>query len=314
MNDIKISVVIPSYNSEKTIGKAIKSILQQDVKLSEIIVVDDGSTDKTFEIAKKFRGVRILRKENGGESSALNVGIKNSKGDFIAIVEADAIIPKNWASSLMSEFKDNNVWGVGGILETANPNSLIAKLTGYEHEWRYMKQKGKYVNHITSTNLIYRRNVFKKFGFFDETLINSCLDADINNKIISDGKKLVLRKDVTVKHFWHSNIISYVKRQWAYAYYRPRLKNSNLYSTDRLMMLEVSLTCLLILSMPFLLISVYPFFILLIILILLQLPTTIEISLYKRDVSFLLYPALAFIRNIVSLIAYAKGKIDMMIK
>ncbi len=308
---MKVSVIIPAYNAEKTIAKTIKSVLNQNIRINEIIVVDDGSTDKTYEIAKRFRRIKVFKKKNGGESSALNVGIKHAKGDFIAIAESDVIIPKNWAKKLMVEFKDPDVWGVGGILKTANTKKLLARLTGYEHEWRYTKQKSKYVNHITSANLIYRKKVFKKLGLFDETLINSCLDADINNKITAFGKKLVLRKDVAVKHFWYDDMKSYIKRHWAYGYFRPRLKNSNLYQTDKLMMFEVSLTLIFIFSLLLIPITTLVATTLFIVLIIIQMPLTIRISVLEDDISFLLFPLLAILRDTISAIGYLKGTIDM---
>ena len=280
------------------------------MKINQVIVVDDGSTDRTYEIAKKYP-IKVIRKENGGESSALNAGIKNAKGDLIAIVESDVIIPKNWARKLVKEFKDPEVWGVGGILETANKDSLVARLSGYELEWRYTKQKGKYVNHITSANLIYRKKVFEKLGLFDEGLINSCVDADINNRITAYGKKLVLRKDIAVKHFWKDNILSCLKRYWAYSYFRPRLKESNLYKTDKLLMLEVFLTAVFIFSLVLIPLTVLIPMFLFFVLVIIQIPTTLKISIQKKDITFLLFPLLAILRSFVSLMGYSKGKIDL---
>jgi GT2 family glycosyltransferase len=86
------SVLIDTYNHERFIEEAIVSVLEQDFPASdsEIIVVDDGSTDRTPEIVKKFApGVRLLRKENGGQASAFNAGIAECKGEIVAFLDGD---------------------------------------------------------------------------------------------------------------------------------------------------------------------------------------------------------------------------------
>ena len=87
---MKISVIIPAYNVEKYIERSINSALNQKFKPFEIIVVDDGSSDDTGRIVKKFHtDVRYIYQKNGGSSSARNLGIKTSKGDWIAFLDSD---------------------------------------------------------------------------------------------------------------------------------------------------------------------------------------------------------------------------------
>ena len=92
-----ISFIIPSYNSGKTIKKAINSILKQDNNSLEyeIIVVDDGSTDNTEEIIENLNeNIKFIKKENGGVSSARNRGIKEATGEYIVFVDSDDYISK----------------------------------------------------------------------------------------------------------------------------------------------------------------------------------------------------------------------------
>src|SRR5258706_14159154 len=87
-----VSVLIDTYNHEKFIAQAINSVLEQDMSMAdvEIVVVDDGSTDRTAEIVRKFEPrVRLLRKENGGQASAFNAGIPECQGEIIAFLDGD---------------------------------------------------------------------------------------------------------------------------------------------------------------------------------------------------------------------------------
>ena len=87
---MQISVVIPSYNRLPTLIRAIDSVIAQTSKVDEIIVVDDGSTDNTAaEISSRYSQLNLLHQANSGVSSARNYGIKQAKGDWIALLDSD---------------------------------------------------------------------------------------------------------------------------------------------------------------------------------------------------------------------------------
>ena len=100
------SVIIPLYNKEKSIVHTIQSVLKQTYTNYEIIIVDDGSTDKSASIVdrivKEFKDqVRIIRKKNGGVSSARNIGIKEAKYDYIALLDGDDLWDKHYLEEQM---------------------------------------------------------------------------------------------------------------------------------------------------------------------------------------------------------------------
>src|ERR1700730_284694 len=87
-----LSVLIDTYNHERFIDHAVRSVLEQDFPASEreIVVVDDGSTDSPREILRKFEpGVRVIRKENAGQASAFNVGVPECRGEIVAFLDGD---------------------------------------------------------------------------------------------------------------------------------------------------------------------------------------------------------------------------------
>lgn len=111
MEDL-ITVIIPVYNAEKWIEKCIKSVINQTYKNLEIILVDDGSTDDSLTICNKFlekdRRIKVIHTENRGVSSARNEGLNNSQGKWIAFVDADDWIEKNFCEKLIKEIKESN--------------------------------------------------------------------------------------------------------------------------------------------------------------------------------------------------------------
>ena len=108
----KVCLIVPCYNEEKNIGKTLDALLNLDYPKEklEIIVIDDGSTDKTFSKAKIFEEkderIKLFRKENGGKHTALNFAIKKTNSRFIGSVDADSYVKKDALKKLMSYFED----------------------------------------------------------------------------------------------------------------------------------------------------------------------------------------------------------------
>ncbi len=107
-----ISIIIPVYNVEKYIAECLDSIICQDCKDCEIILVDDGSTDNSLSICeyycRKYKNIIFIHKENGGVSSARNVGINMAKGKFISFVDADDWVESNYIQTLKSYIKNED--------------------------------------------------------------------------------------------------------------------------------------------------------------------------------------------------------------
>ncbi len=131
----KVSVIIPAYNEEKVIQDTIESIIEAKYPHKQIILVDDGSTDRTLEIAKQFKNqITILHKINGGKASALNYGILYAKAEIIVIVDADTIIGRRSLQEMVKGFgKDRNIAAVAGNVKVRNRVNWITKCQALEH-------------------------------------------------------------------------------------------------------------------------------------------------------------------------------------
>jgi len=118
-----VSIVIPAYNAEKILGKCLRAVCGQDVPQRdvEVIVVDDGSTDATPEVAESF-GVRVLRRPNGGAGAARNAGWRAAKGEWVAFTDSDC----------MPARKRRRVLVKGGYTKATTAVRATGKAVGFE--------------------------------------------------------------------------------------------------------------------------------------------------------------------------------------
>lgn len=121
-----VSVVIPVYNGEQVIQACLRSVLAQDVSDMEIIVVDDGSTDGTWDVLQRMAGederIRPVHQENGGVSNARNRGLKECRGEYIRFVDADDVLPAGSMRALLDKARQNGSdLVIAGYTEVVGP-------------------------------------------------------------------------------------------------------------------------------------------------------------------------------------------------
>lgn len=108
-NAFVITVIIPAYNCDKFIERCISNLLRESLNQIEILVINDGSSDKTLEKLEKYsEKIKIISKPNGGVSSARNVGIKNASGRYITFLDADDEIPSGVLSKYIEIINNNS--------------------------------------------------------------------------------------------------------------------------------------------------------------------------------------------------------------
>ncbi len=109
----KISIIIPVYNSEKVIARCLESVLNQDYKNIEIIIINDGSKDRSQEIIEQYSKIdgriKIIKTENQGVSSARNLGIQNASGKYVCFLDADDYVDKDMYNELVKQIKENDM-------------------------------------------------------------------------------------------------------------------------------------------------------------------------------------------------------------
>jgi len=217
-----ISVIIPTFNSEKVIAKCLTSLQKQNFKGKyEIIVVDDESKDNTAKIASKFKGVKVFKRPHRGPAVQRNFGVKKSKGDIVLFVNDDNVADKNWLKRMIEPFKDLEVAGVSGTCRTENNESLLARYVGYDIEYRHeeMKRK-KYIDFIGTFSAAYRKSVFLKVGGFDETFTQPTgEDPELSFRIAKKHKLVFQPKAVVGAYHWDT-IKKFYRKKFYRTYWR----------------------------------------------------------------------------------------------
>ena len=161
MNPI-ISVIIPTYNEEKDIADCLKSLGKQSFKKTEIIVVDDGSTDHTKEVIKKFNKVKLINGEHLGPGYSRNIGAKIAKGRILVFIDSDMEFDKDYIKNLISPIlKNKKVIGTTHDTELVeNTGNIWSKCWG---KIRVSKENAKEVKIFRAI----RKDKFLEFGGFD---------------------------------------------------------------------------------------------------------------------------------------------------
>lgn len=221
----KVSVIIPAYNAERYIEKCLLSLTNQTFEDFEIIVVDDGSNDKTCEIASRYARV-IKSTENLGEGAAKNLGAKESKGEILAFTDADVVLPVDWIEKIIKSIKIYDIKCVGGGYCGSIGNSFMERFAYLELSHRRRNVAG-FVNTLVSNNFACDRSVFLEFGGFPRKYKAEDLRLSY---LISKKYKIYWDKDNGVYHHFRNDLKGYLKQQYYFArdtvwtyYYMPEL-------------------------------------------------------------------------------------------
>src|SRR3989344_3245154 len=191
-----VTIIIPAYNEEKSIASTINSAVSLNYSKEnlEIIVIDDGSKDKTYEIAREFisdknQKVRVFTKPNGGKGSALNLGIKKAGGEIIITMDADTIVHPNSLKKMIGYFTEDDVMSVAPAMGVFEPKNIWRRIQQIEYYMGvFLRKSFASMNaiHITTGAFsAYRKIFFEKHGGFDEKNITE--DLEVALRIQSHG-------------------------------------------------------------------------------------------------------------------------------
>jgi glycosyltransferase involved in cell wall biosynthesis len=197
-----VSVIMPVYNGERFLAEAIESVLAQGHRPLEAIVVDDGSTDSTAQVASRFpEGVRYVYQPNSGPPAARNRGLKMAQGSFIGFLDADDLWTEGKLELQLALLDGNpSVEVVIGLKQIVR----IVGLQGGRHQSEKLSEADVNLNLGTS---LFRRSAFETVGFFDEAL-QHCDDWDWYMRARETGVSMARHQDVTLIYRRHEDNIT----------------------------------------------------------------------------------------------------------
>ncbi len=221
--DSKVTILVPCYNEEEVILSSLKSLLAQTYPYIEILVIDDGSSDRTYQIAKAlefddgYHSLKVLSKPNGGKSRALNYGIDHSYGELICAVDADSKLKENAIELLVEHFDDPQIAAVAGSVYVINQTSILTRLQALEYiEGLNMVRNGqaflKLVNIIPGPIGMFRKSAMQEVGQYDHDTYAE--DCDLTLKLINKNYKIDFEPDALSYTEAPENLLDLLKQRY----------------------------------------------------------------------------------------------------
>lgn len=235
----KVSVIIPAHNEEKIISRALNSILKIDYPKDrlKVIVVDDGSSDKTYEIARRFanRGVEVYRKVKGGKASAVNYGLGKVRSNLILTIDTDCFLERDALKKLVSEIQDEQTMAAIPSIEVFKPKGILQNIQ--QVEYSFMNFFRKLTSSIYSLTyapaaVLFKSQFFRKYGRLDEKTITE--DFEIGLRINLHNFNIAHAFDAKVFTIVPASFYRLMRQRvrWAYGSFSELKKHKKLLSFD----------------------------------------------------------------------------------
>lgn len=221
-----LSVIIPAYNAEDTIGHCLSALLNQSLprEAYEIIVVDDGSTDGTRDVLGRYPGVRLIEQANQGPAAARNLGVREARGDIVLFTDADCEPTPDWIERLTVPFRDLEVAGAKGVYRTRQKEP-VARFVQLEYEDKYARMaRQDRIDFVDTYSAAYGRDVFLANGGFDPLFPTACVeDQEFSFRLARKGYRLVFVPQAVVYHRHDATLGEYWQRKFSIGYWKALL-------------------------------------------------------------------------------------------
>jgi len=227
---MKISVVVPVLNARQTMPLCIDALLHQVRLPDAIYVVDNGSTDGTYEWLKERSReeplLRLLREAKCGPSAARNAALRIVEDGIVAFTDADCVPELQWLDALTAELTEHDVAAVAGSVIGYQPRTLVERyssIIGYAlpDQPCVVHRCSPFVGFAT-VNMAVRTTVLRRLGGFDEEMITN-EDFDLSWRILKEGGTIAYVPHARVAHIYRSSLCAMLKRLFEYGTFRPSL-------------------------------------------------------------------------------------------
>jgi O-antigen biosynthesis protein len=213
----KMSVVVACHNGERTLAACLDSLLDLDYPDYEVILVDDGSTDRTAGIAAEFESVRYVHQPHSGLSVARNTGIAMATGEVIAFTDADCRTDEHWLRYMVGDLLATGYAGIGGPNYLPPEDSrfaaaVMASPGGPTH----VMLTDREAEHVPGCNMAFHRWALEDIGGFDPMFRKAGDDVDLCWRLHANGHRIGFSPAGFVWHYRRSTPTAYLSQQFGY--------------------------------------------------------------------------------------------------
>ena len=213
----RVSVVVCAYNAADTLDDNLASLERLTYPDFEIILVNDGSKDRTGEIARRYPRVRVIDTPNQGLGAARNVGLAEATGEIVAYTDADTRVDLDWLTFLVQPFLQSDVVGSGGpnVVPPDDPAvaQCIARAPGGP---THVLLDDRIAEHVPGCNMAFRRDALLAIGGFNPMYLRAGDDVDVCWRLQARGWRIGFASSALVWHHHRASIKAYWRQQVGY--------------------------------------------------------------------------------------------------
>ena len=211
-----IAVIIPVYNSSQTLKKCLDAVFSNKFEKFEVIVISDNSEDNSINIAKNYNCKIIELKQNKGPAFARNTGANSASGDILLFVDSDVIVKEDILMHVNKAFNNKEVNVVQGIYShEPNYKNIITQYQQSFFCYYTWHEQYRYTNTLTSMCFAVRKNTFLKLKGFNTNIKKATAeDEEFGYKLINDGNKILISRELNVEHKVNYTIEKFIKRNF----------------------------------------------------------------------------------------------------
>jgi glycosyltransferase involved in cell wall biosynthesis len=212
-----VSVVVCAYNAERTMDRCLGSLAVLNYPEYEVIVVNDGSRDRTLEIAESYQYCRTISQPNKGLSVARNVGAEAATGEIVAYTDSDCVADPDWLTYLVAKMEASNLAACGGPNFPPPEDDLVpATVAVAPGGPTHVLISDEVAEHIAGCNMAFRRDVLLSLGGFDPIYRAAGDDVDICWRLQDAGYTIGFSPAAVVWHFRRNTVAAYCAQQRGY--------------------------------------------------------------------------------------------------
>ena len=213
----RVSVVVATYDGERTLKLCLDSLTRLNYPDYEVILIDDGSTDATPQIAQLFTNIRYIRQPNRGLSAARNAGIAAATGEIIAFTDSDCRADEDWLYYVVNDLLNDNFAAIGGHNFLPPDDSWVAAAVmaspgGPAH----VMLTDRVAEHVPGCNMVFYKWALAEIGGFDPIFTKAGDDVDVCWRLQERGHKIGFSSGGFVWHYRRSNVAAYLRQQTGY--------------------------------------------------------------------------------------------------